>query len=61
MMIVNEPKRGLRDQEIQAAKEMDTGSELYRYISSSPASAAAIISIAVAGIGLIIYLIKRRR
>ena len=61
MMIVNEPKRGLRDQEIQAAKEMDSGSELYRYISSSPATAAAIISIAVAGIGLVIYLIKSRR
>ena len=29
MMTVNEPKRGLRDQEIQAAKDMDTGSDLY--------------------------------
>ena len=40
---------------------MDTGSELYRYIASSPATAAAIITMVVGGIGLVIYMIKNRR
>ena len=60
MITVNEPKRGLRDQEIQAAKEMDTGSDLYQYISSSPATTAAILGIAIAGIALVIYMIKNK-
>ena len=60
MITVNEPKRGLRDQEIQAAKEMDTGSDFYQYISSSPATTAAILGMAIAGIALVIYMIKNK-
>lgn len=60
MMTVNEPKRGLRDHEIQAAKEMDSGSDFYQYISSSPTTTAAIFSLAIAGIALVIYMIRNK-
>lgn len=60
MTTVNEPKRGLREQEIVAAKEMDSGSDLYQYLSSSPATAAALVSIAVAGIALVVYMMKHK-
>jgi len=40
---------------------MDTSSDLYHYLSSSPATAAAIAGFVVAGLALVIYMIKNKQ
>ena len=39
---------------------MDSGSDLYHYISSSPTTAAAIVGFVAAGLALVIYMIKNK-
>ena len=40
---------------------MDSSSDLYHYISSSPTTAAAIVGFVVAGLSLVIYMIKNKQ
>lgn len=57
----NEPGCGLTEAELLAAKEMDSSSGLIEYFSQRPGLSAAIISIAAAGIGLVVFMLKNSK
>ena len=61
LMTCSEPQCGLTDAELQAAKELDSGATYFEYMNERPAITAAIITVAAAAVGLVIYMIKNKR
>lgn len=60
MITANEPKRGLKEAEIRAADELDSGNEFVEYFVKRPYLSALAITFVTVGFAALYYIKKVR-
>ena len=61
MITVNEPKRGLKEADVKAADEMDSGNEFVEFFVKRPFISAFAVTLVAAGLTAFYYFKKVRK
>ena len=61
MITVNEPKRGLKEVDVKAADEMDSGNEFVEFFVKRPFISALAVTLVAAGLTAFYYFKKVRK